>query len=86
VIRVEVSLRGGLADRLPGGRTTLELPAGSRADGILGQLGLPDVHCIVVVNGAAMARTTELHDGDRVLLYPPMAGGMEVIARARGRR
>lgn len=74
-IRVDVTLRGGLASRLPGGRATLEIPFGSLADGILRELGLPEVQCIVVVNGAAVARSTELHDGDRVLLFPPMAGG-----------
>jgi len=75
VIRVDVTLKGSLAPRLPGGRGSLELPAGSSADGVFRELGLPEIHCIVVVNGAVVPRGSALADGDRVQLFPPMAGG-----------
>ena len=75
LIRVEVTLKGSLADRLPGGRGPLEVPEGTTAEGVLAVLGVPPVHCIYVVNGATAAKGTLLGDGDRLLVYPPMAGG-----------
>lgn len=53
---------------------TMGLPDGTSADGVLAILGVPPVHCVYVVNGQAVARDTPLRDGDRILVYPPMAG------------
>lgn len=74
-VRVEVTLKGSLATWLPDGRGRLELPAGTSVDGVLPALGASPVHCIYVVNGAPAAKGTPLRDGDRLLIYPPMAGG-----------
>ncbi len=74
-LRVEVTLKGSLATRLPGGRGSLELPEGTSVDGMLTILGVPEVHCIYVVNGSAVARGTRLRDNDHVQIFPPMAGG-----------
>jgi sulfur carrier protein ThiS len=83
-IRVEVTLKGSLATRLPGGRGPLDLPEGTTAEGVLAALGVPAVHCIYVVNGAATAKSTPLRDGDRLLVYPPMAGGAPAVRWAPG--
>jgi ThiS family. len=74
-IRVEVTLKGSLATWLPGGRGPLELPEGTSMDGMLTILGVPEVHCIYVVNGSAVTRGTRLRDNDHVQIVPPMAGG-----------
>ena len=74
-LRVEVTLKGALADRVPGGRAALELPAGALAEAILTAFDLPVAPCIYAINGAAATGTAPLHDGDRVVVYPPMAGG-----------
>ena len=73
--RVEVVLKGSLAARLPGGRGPLVLAEGASVSNLLGLLGLPDTPCVFVVNGSAVSRDTLLRDGDRVQIYPPMAGG-----------
>lgn len=74
-LRVEVILKGVLADRVPGGRAAIELPAGARAEAILTSLDLPVGPCIYAINGTAVNGTAPLHDGDRVVVYPPMADG-----------
>lgn len=74
-LHVEVTLKGVLADRIPGGRAAIELPAGALAEAILTSLDLPVGPCIYAINGAAVKGTAPLHDGDRVVVYPPMAGG-----------
>jgi len=74
-VRVDLTLKGSLAAWLPEGHGRLELPAGTTVDGVLPALGASPVHCIYVVNGAPAARGTPLRDGDRLVVYPPMAGG-----------
>ena len=75
LIRVEVTLKGTLADRVPGGRTVLELPVGAPAEAILAAVGLPVAPCVYAINGVAEKGSAPLYDGDRVVVYPPMAGG-----------
>lgn len=74
-IRVEVILKGALADQVPGGRAAIELPAGALAEAILAAFDLPVAPCIYAINGVAGRGTAPLQDGDRVVVYPPMAGG-----------
>jgi sulfur carrier protein ThiS len=74
-VRVDVRLRGSLADRLPGGTGSVDLPDGARADELLAAVGLPTMPCVFVVNGAATDGRRLLANGDRVEVHPPMAGG-----------
>jgi sulfur carrier protein ThiS len=74
-MRVDVRFRGSLADRLPGGRGSVDLPDGSRAGELLAAVGLPTMPCVFVVNGAAADGSRVLADGDRVDVHPPTAGG-----------
>lgn len=74
-LHIEVILKGALADRIPGGRAALELPTGALAEAILAAFDLPVAPCIYAINGAAVQGAAPLHDGDRVVVYPPMAGG-----------
>lgn len=74
-MHVALTLKGSLADRLPAGRGTVEVPSGAAVESILAALGLPTLHCIYVVNGSAVPRGTTLQEGDRIQLYPPASGG-----------
>jgi sulfur carrier protein ThiS len=74
-IRIEVTLKGSLATWLPGGRGPLEVPEGTTVDDMLTILGIPELHCIYVVNGSAVTHGAHLRDDDRVQILPPMAGG-----------
>ncbi|GIW20830.1 MAG: hypothetical protein KatS3mg065_1126 [Chloroflexota bacterium] len=73
--RVHVTLKGALADRLPGGRGEVDVPEPATVEALVGVLGLPARVCVVVVNGSAAEPGTPLADGDRVQVFPPMAGG-----------
>ena len=75
VARIEVRLRGVLAERFPDGRTVVEIEPGEAVERLVERLDLPRATYILVLNGAAAARGASLKDGDRVQVYPPMAGG-----------
>lgn len=74
-MRVHVTLKGTLADRLPGGSGEVEVPDGSTVGRVSDRLGLPGRHCVFVVNGQAVKPDAVLRDGDRLQAFPPMAGG-----------
>ena len=75
---VEVVLRGALvgqAQGLPDGRGPVELVEGATVETLRQRLGLPAGPYVAVVGGTAVRGQTPLHDGARVELHPPMAGG-----------
>ena len=74
-MRVHVTLKGTLAAHLPGGRGEVEVADGATVGTLSVQLGLPGGHCVFVINGAAVKAGAALSDGDRVQVFPPMAGG-----------
>ena len=74
-MRIRVTLKGTLADRLPGGTGEVELAEGSTLTTLSEQLDLPGRHCVFVVNGQTAKLETSLADGDKVQAFPPMAGG-----------
>ena len=75
MVKIDVALKGALAERLPGGRGTVELPDGATVDILREALGLSTLHCIYVLNGVAVDRSASIVDGDRVQIFPPVAGG-----------
>lgn len=81
MVKVEIALKGALAERLPGGRGTVELPDGATVDVLREALGLSAIHCIYVINGAAVERNAPVSSGDRVQIFPPAAGGAGSSAR-----
>lgn len=74
-MRVHVTLKGSLAERLPGGAGEVELSEGSTVASLGQVLGLAAPRCVVVVNGAVARPDAPLSEGDRVQVFPPMAGG-----------
>lgn len=53
----------------------LELPEGASIGDVVNLLGLPDQPRVVFVNGRHAPDEQELADGDRLAIFPPVAGG-----------
>ena len=80
-----------LRDYLPAERhgvtSHLDLPAAVNIAEILDRLGIPPAwRQLVVLNDEEIPRsawaTTRLKDGDRLAVFPPVAGGDGALARA----
>ncbi len=72
---VEVVLKGPLAEKAEGGRARVELPDSGTVAAALRALGIAPTTCVCVVNGAAVQVGAPLRDGDRVQVFPQVAGG-----------
>lgn len=78
MIRVRVRLYGDLRERLDAAcpEAPLILPEGSTLETLNESLGIPGEEVVVtLVNGVAVSQGTVLRDGDRVDVFPPLAGG-----------
>ena len=78
MIRVRVRLYGDLRERIDAScpEAPLSLPEGSTVEALNKSLGIPGEDVVVtLVNGVAMSQGTVLRDGDRVDVFPPLAGG-----------
>ncbi|NSW85704.1 MAG: MoaD/ThiS family protein [Syntrophobacteraceae bacterium] len=77
-MRVEVRLyatlrRFGPEDNAP---VILDVPEGTRLIHVIESLGIPDdVEKIVLVSGRPAEPDSVLNDGDRIVMFPPVAGG-----------
>ncbi|GAB4284523.1 MAG: hypothetical protein Kow0067_06530 [Coriobacteriia bacterium] len=79
-MHVDVALFAHLAAFQPdgqGGRAprSFELPEGTTIAEVIETLGLPDQPRVVFVNGRHAEEDAVLHDGDRLAIFPPVAGG-----------
>jgi len=79
-VKVDVALFAYLADHQPdglGGRhaRAFDLPEGTMIADVITDLALPDQPRIVFVNNRHAAEDSTLHDGDRLAIFPPVAGG-----------
>jgi len=79
-MKVDIALFAYLADHQPdglGGRhaRTFDLPEGTTIADMIATLGLPDQPRVVFVNNRHAAEDSTLHDGDRLAIFPPVAGG-----------
>lgn len=78
-MRIDVALFASLSGchSEPGqGRTrAYELEPGATIDDVIAMLGLPDQPRIVFVNGRHAEESSELHEGERLAIFPPVAGG-----------
>ncbi|MGB9722840.1 MAG: MoaD/ThiS family protein [Chloroflexia bacterium] len=80
MIRVEVRLYATLRKYAPpappGTPLSLELPAGTRLGELFARLGIPPEELkTAFVNNRRQEEGYLLRDGDRVALFPPVAGG-----------
>ncbi len=79
-MKVDVALFAYLSDHQPdglGGRhaRAFDLADGTRVADVIADLALPDQPRIVFVNNRHAAEDSALHDGDRLAIFPPIAGG-----------
>src|SRR5258708_13534077 len=72
-MRIQLKATGTLTGRLPSG--SVDVPDGTTTRQLLESLGVPMQHCLYVINGEAVSLDRELREGDRVVPYPPLAGG-----------
>jgi len=79
-VKVDIALFAFLADHQPdgaGGRhaRTFDLADGTTVADMVATLHLPDQPRIVFINGRHAPESAELRDGDRLAIFPPIAGG-----------
>ncbi len=79
-MRVDVALFASLSGFQPdgfGGRhaRTFDLAEGTTIAQVIDMLGLPDQPRVVFVNNRHAEESAKLHDGDRLAIFPPVAGG-----------
>ncbi len=77
--QVEIRLFGHLREYLPAPGfpgAMVEVPDGSTLGDLLDHLRIPPKDPkILLINGIHADRTASLHEGDRVSIFPPIAGG-----------
>lgn len=79
-MHVDVALFASLSGFQPdglGGRhaRTFELPEATTIAQVIETLGLPDQPRVVFVGGRHALESAQLHDGERLAIFPPVAGG-----------
>lgn len=79
-MNVEVVLFAHLSEFQPdgqGGRhsRTFELEPGTTIAHVIESLRLPDEPRVIFVNNRHAPESQELHEGDRLAIFPPVAGG-----------
>lgn len=77
-MRVEVRLYAMLRRYAPGEESPLMLTVaeGARVRSVLETLGIPDdEEKVMLLNGRPAAVDDPLREGDRLVLFPPVAGG-----------
>jgi sulfur carrier protein ThiS len=77
---IELALFAHLARYHPdgkGGRSArpVDAPDGTAVGDLIAGLGLPDGPRVVLVNGRHAGDEHQLADGDRLAIFPPIAGG-----------
>ena len=80
IMKIKLNLYASLAEYLPdrarGNPNVLELPEGTTIRQLIEQLRIPlDTPRIIFLNGAHAPLEAFLNDGDRLGMFPPLAGG-----------
>lgn len=79
-MKVDVVLFAYLASFQPDGRggrhsRTFDLPEGTTIADVIAMIGLPDEPRVIFVNSTHAPETQTLREGDRLAIFPPVAGG-----------
>ena len=79
-MKVDVVLFAHLSTFQPdglGGRhsRTFDLAEGTTIADVIGEIGLPDEPRVIFVNSRHAPEDAVLHEGDRLAIFPPVAGG-----------
>ena len=75
-LRLFASLSRFLPERRTGNLCAMEIPEGTTISDLLRRLGVPaEVRKIIIVNGVHAGESQTLTEGDRIGVFPPVAGG-----------
>lgn len=79
-MKITLALFASLSRFQPDGRggreaREVDVPAGLTIGAYIDVLGLPDEPRVIFVNGRHADESTSLHAGDRLAIFPPVAGG-----------
>jgi molybdopterin converting factor small subunit len=75
-LNLYASLTEYLPDKARGNPNVLELPAGTTIKQLIEQLQIPlDTPRIIFLNGVHAPLEALINDGDRLGMFPPLAGG-----------
>jgi molybdopterin converting factor small subunit len=79
-MQVTIALFAHLSSFQPDGEAgrkprAFDLPEGTTVGAVIGSLGLPDEPRVLFVNGRHADDYTVLAEGDRLAIFPPVAGG-----------
>jgi len=75
-LNLYASLAEYLPDKARGNPNVLELPAGTTIKQLIEQLQIPlDTPRIIFLNGVHAPLEALINDGDRLGMFPPLAGG-----------
>jgi sulfur-carrier protein len=79
-MKIKLNLYASLAEYLPdrarGNPNLIELPGGTTVKQLIEQLHIPlDTPRIIFLNGLHAPLEALLNDGDRLGMFPPLAGG-----------
>jgi sulfur-carrier protein len=79
-MKIELNLYASLAEYLPDRTRTnphvIDLPVGTTIGQLIAQLHIPlDIPRIIFLNGVHSPLEALLKDGDRLGMFPPLAGG-----------
>ncbi|HYA03424.1 MAG TPA: MoaD/ThiS family protein [Syntrophobacteria bacterium] len=75
-LRLFASLSRYLPDRQGGNLCAMEIPEGTTIKELLERLAIPtEIRKIIIVNGVHAGESQFLAEGDRIGVFPPVAGG-----------
>ena len=75
-VRLFAHFLNHLPDRSEGREAVIPLTQGKTVAHLIEQLGIsPELPKVILVNGQIRGLGDELHDGDRISILPPAAGG-----------
>jgi molybdopterin converting factor small subunit len=77
-MKVKVELQAYLEQYSPNGNDLFDydLPEGARVNDLVVKLGMPaELASVIIVGNTNADPSHSLHEGDRVTLIPPLAGG-----------
>ncbi|MDO9107489.1 MAG: MoaD/ThiS family protein [Coriobacteriia bacterium] len=79
-MNVDVALFASLSAYQPDGQAgrharTFDLAAGTTIATLIAELKLPDQARVVFIDGRHAEESAALHDGQRLAIFPPVAGG-----------
>lgn len=75
-LKLYASLRSYLPEHIDGKNSELQVDEGKTVGELIQELNIPDdAPKILFVNGIHADRARVLRDGDRLALFPPVAGG-----------